>query len=198
MPPHTTRAQQSRGRARSKRHAAHQQREHRLQRDHETHARAPVRQVGPHKTQYIGKRRRATHQPHGEIDHETRRHPGKVLLDEYRRGGALDQPERQAEKSPGKNLAAVDALRNRTGSDDTASGHPRSLIARGWVRIPLVDKLVVLVLTSGDQAWFASMTSNATTALRCAAPRAARRPLLVLPALLLLSGSERCGARANA
>src|SRR6266853_434433 len=191
MPPHTTRAQMIATTVSSSPAAAREA--------NDTHARAPVRQVGPHKTQYIGERRRAAHQPHGEIDHETRRDACKVLLDQYRRGGALDQPERQAEKSPGKNLAAVDAFRNRTGSDDTAFGHPRSLIARGWVRIPLVDKTLVLVLPSDDQAWFASMTSNATTASSCAAPRAARRPLLlVLSALLLLSGSERCGARANA
>jgi len=43
------------------------------------------------------------------------------------------------------------------------------------------------------------MTSNATTALPCAAPYAPRWPLLLaLPALLLLGGSERCGVRANA
>jgi len=43
------------------------------------------------------------------------------------------------------------------------------------------------------------MTSNATTALPCAAAHAPRRPLLLaLPVLLLLGGSERCGVRANA
>src|SRR6059058_1987246 len=98
-------------------------------------ARAPVRQVGPHETQHVGKGRGAAHQRHGEIDHEARRDPGKVLLDQYRRGGALDQPEREAQKSPGENLAAEDAFRERAGSDDTALGHSGSLIARGRARI---------------------------------------------------------------
>ena len=129
------RDEQSPGRPRGKRHAAHQQRKPGLQSDHQAHARAPVRQVGPHETQHVGKGRGAAHQRHGEIDHEARRDPGKVLLDQYRRGGALDQPEREAQKSPGENLAAEDAFRERAGSDDTALGHTGSLIARGRARI---------------------------------------------------------------
>jgi len=43
------------------------------------------------------------------------------------------------------------------------------------------------------------MTPNATSAPDRAALRTAHRPLLLaLPRLLLLSGSERCGACANA
>src|SRR6202008_3204812 len=40
----------------------------------------------------------------------------KMLLDEHRRGGALDQAERNTRESPGKNLPAEDAFGEQAGS----------------------------------------------------------------------------------
>jgi hypothetical protein len=62
-----------------------------------------------------------------------------------------------------------------------------------------VDKFLARMLLSTDQDSFASMSKTATKALPRVALHSARGGLLlVLPVLLLLTRSERCGALANA
>jgi hypothetical protein len=48
-------------------------------------------------------------------------------------------------------------------------------------------------MTSGDQAWFASMTPHPSEVQRESNGAAPDGLLLALPGLLLLSGAKRCG-----
>jgi hypothetical protein len=62
-----------------------------------------------------------------------------------------------------------------------------------------VDKFLARMLLSADQDSFALMSQTAFQALPDAAlPSARGGLLLVLPVLLLLTRSKRCGALANA
>ena len=83
-----------------------EQRERGLQRHHEPDARPAVREVRPDEADDIGQRRRATHECHREIHDPRIRRIREGLLDQHRRGRALDQAQREAQQRPGSDLAA--------------------------------------------------------------------------------------------
>jgi hypothetical protein len=100
---------------RARRHAqqADQDREPRLQPDHEPDARTAVREICPDETHHVGERGRAAHEGHGEIHEPRIRRGGERLLDEHRRRRAFDETQRETEQRPGRDLPPERGFRRK-------------------------------------------------------------------------------------
>ena len=170
-----------------------------LQRDHQLHAGAPVREVRPHEGQDVGERRRAAHQRDRDVDPEGGAAPAKCCLTSTAAVAPSTRPSVSPSSPQGRISRRKMPSARALGWTDAACGHARKLNAhRRAAATASLTSSAPAVLLSGASGFVrhACTTRTAATPLtQRARRRRARAAAGTAPVLLLLSGATVRGTR---